>query len=156
VARPLSVNGWPFELALLSGIVLTTLVGLVLALPAVRTRGTSLAVATLAVALMFSSLIFTNSALIGGVRGLPIDDLSFLGMDLDPLNHPQRYGVFVLVILVLVGLLVANVRRGAPSLGVGVVGAKVYAFAVAAAIASLGGALLSLRQPNVQLTVYSV
>ena len=171
VARLVSVNGWPFELALLGGIVVTTLVGLVVALPAVRTRGTSLAVATLAMALMFSSLIFTNSALIGGVRGLPIDDLSFFGMDLDPLNHPQRYGVFVLVILVLVGLVVANVRRGragarllavrsneraAASLGVGVVGAKVYAFAVAAAIAALGGALLSLRQPNVQLSVYSV
>jgi ABC-type branched-subunit amino acid transport system ATPase component/ABC-type branched-subunit amino acid transport system permease subunit len=171
VARLVSVNGWPFELALLSGIVVTTLVGLVVALPAVRTRGTSIAVATLAMALMFSSLIFTNSALIGGVRGLPIGDLSFLGMDLDPLDHPQRYGVFVLLILVLVGLLVANVRRGragarllavrsneraAASLGVGVVGAKVYAFAVAAAIAALGGALLSLRQPNVQLSVYSV
>jgi ABC-type branched-subunit amino acid transport system ATPase component len=92
-------------------------------------------------------------------------------MSLDPLNHPQRYGAFVLVTLVLVGLLVANVRRGragarllavrsneraAASLGVGVVGAKVYAFAVAAAIASLGGALLSLRQPNVQLGVYNV
>ena len=171
VARLVSVNGWPFELALGGGMVVTTLVGLVVALPAVRTRGTSLAVATLAMALMFSSLIFTNSALTGGVRGLPIGDLSFLGMDLDPLNHPQRYGAFVLGILVLVGLLVANVRRGragarllavrsneraAASLGVGVVGAKVYAFAVAAAIASLGGALLSLRQPNVQLGVYSV
>jgi sulfate-transporting ATPase len=171
VARLVSVNGWPFELALLGGMAVTTLVGLVVALPAVRTRGTSLAVATLAMALMFSSLIFTNSALIGGVRGLPISDLSFLGMDLDPLNHPQRYGAFVLGNLVLVGLLVANVRRGragarllavrsneraAASLGVGVVGAKVYAFAVAAAIASLGGALLSLRQPNVQLSVYNV
>jgi len=171
VARLVSVNGWPFELALLGGIALTTLVGVVVALPAVRTRGTSLAVATLAMALMFNSLIFTNSAVIGGVRGLPISDLSFLGMDLDPLEHPQRYGMFVLVILVLVGLLVANVRRGragarllavrsneraAASLGIGVVGAKVYAFAVAAAIASLGGALLSLRQPNVQLGVYNV
>ncbi len=171
VARLVSVNGWPFELALLGGIAATTLVGLVVAVPAVRTRGTSLAVATLAMALMFNSLIFTNSALIGGVRGLPVNDLSFLGMDLDPLDHPQRYGAFVLAILVLVGLLVANVRRGragarllavrsneraAASLGVGVVGAKVYAFAVAAAVACLGGALLSLRQPNVQLGAYSV
>jgi branched-subunit amino acid ABC-type transport system permease component len=48
VARLVSVNGWPFELALLGGMAVTTLV----ALPAVRTRGTSLAVATLAMALM--------------------------------------------------------------------------------------------------------
>jgi sulfate-transporting ATPase len=171
VARLVSVNGWPLELALLGGVAATTLVGVVVALPAVRTRGTSLAVATLAVALMFNSLIFTNTAVIGGVRGLPISDLSFLGIDLDPLDHPERYGVFVLGALVLVGLLVANLRRGragarllavrsneraAASLGVSVVGAKVYAFAVAAAIAALGGALLSLRQPNVQLGVYNV
>src|SRR5262245_11464997 len=171
VARLVSVNGWPFELALLGGIVVTTLVGLVVALPAVRTRGTSLAVATLAMALMFNSLIVTNTAVIGGVRGLPIDDLSFLGIDLDPLDHPRSYGLFVLAVLVLVGLLVANVRRGragarllavrsneraAASLGIGVVGAKLYAFAVAAAIAAVGGVLLSMRQANIGFGQYGV
>ncbi|OWY61844.1 hypothetical protein B7486_61620, partial [cyanobacterium TDX16] len=134
-------------------------------------RGTSLAVATLAMALMFSSLLFTNSALTGGVRGLPIEGLSFAGMDLDPLEHPQRYGGFVLGVLLLVGLLVANLRRGrtglrllavrsneraAASLGINVVATKVYAFGVAAAIAALGGALLSLRQANVQFDQYNV
>ena len=62
-ARLMSANGWPFELALARrGRRAPTLVGVVVALPAVRTRGTSLAVATLAMALMFNSLIFTNSA----------------------------------------------------------------------------------------------
>ncbi len=170
-ARLVSVNGWPFEVALLVAVLGTTAVGVVVALPAIRTRGTSLAIATLAIALMFSALIFTNSALIGGVRGLPIHDLSFAGIDLDPLAHPQRYGAFALVMLVLVAFLVANLRRGragarllavrsneraAASLGVSVIGAKVYAFAVASAIAALGGALLSLRQANVQFTQYNV
>ncbi len=67
---------------------------------------------TLALALMFSALIFTNSAVTGGVRGLPIDQVSVFGIDLDPLGHPQRYGAFVLLMLVLVGFLVANLRRG--------------------------------------------
>ena len=97
---------------MLAAVVGTTLVGVVVALPAIRTRGTSLAIATLAIALMFNALIFTNSAVTGGVRGLPIDHVSFAGIDLDPLEHPQRYGAFVLVLLVLVGLLVANLRRG--------------------------------------------
>ena len=103
--------------------------------------------------------------------GLPIDHVSFAGIDLDPLGHPQRYGAFVLVVLVIVGLLVANLRRGrvgarllavrsneraAASLGVNVIAAKVYAFAVAAAIAALGGVLLSMRQTNVQFTQYNV
>ena len=97
---------------MLAAVVGTTLVGVVVALPAIRTRGTSLAIATLAIALMFNALIFTNSAVTGGVRGLPIDHVSFAGIDLDPLGHPQRYGAFVLVFLVIVGLLVANLRRG--------------------------------------------
>jgi sulfate-transporting ATPase len=170
-ARLMSANDWPFEAALLAAVIGTALVGVVIALPAVRTRGTSLAVATLAMALMFNSLLFTNSAVTGGVRGLPIDGVSFAGIDLDPLEHPQRYGGFVLGVLVVVGLLVANLRRGrtgtrllavrsneraAASLGIGVVTAKVYAFGVAAAIAALGGALLSLRQANVQFGQYNV
>jgi sulfate-transporting ATPase len=170
-ARLMSADGWSFEAAMLAAIVGTTLVGVVIALPAIRTRGSFLAVATLAIALMFNALIFTNSAVTGGVRGLPIDHVSFAGINLDPLNHPQRYGAFVLIFLVIVGLLVANLRRGrvgarllavrsneraAASLGVNVIAAKVYAFAVAAAIAALGGVLLSLRQSNVQFTQYNV
>src|SRR5262249_52798695 len=170
-ARFVSVNGWPFEAAISAAVVGTTLVGVLVALPAIRTRGTSLAVATLAIALMFNALIFANSAVTGGVLGLPIDHLSFAGIDLDPLGHPQRYGALVLVFLVIVGLLTANLRRGrvgarllavrsneraAASIGVNVIAAKVYAFAVAAAIAALGGVLLSLRQSNVQFTQYNV
>src|SRR4051794_18295144 len=170
-ARLMSADGWSFEAAMLAAVIGTTLVGVVVALPAIRTRGSFLAIATLAIALMFNALIFTNSAVTGGVRGLPIDHLSFAGIDLDPLGHPQRYGAFVLVFLIVVGLLVANVRRGrvgarllavrsneraAASLGVNVIAAKVYAFAVAAAIAALGGVLLSMRQSNVQFAQYNV
>src|SRR4029077_11183964 len=170
-ARLMSANGWSFEAAMLAAVVGTTLVGVVVALPAIRTRGSFLAIATLAIALMFNALIFTNSAVTGGIRGLPIDHLSFFGINLDPLNNPQRYGAFVLVFLVIVGLLVATLRRGrvgarllavrsneraAASLGVNVIAAKVYAFAVAAAIAALGGVLLSMRQSNVQFGQYNV
>jgi len=170
-ARLISTNGWPFELAWLVAIVATTLLGIVVALPAIRTRGTSLAVATLALALMINALLFTNSAMTGGLRGLPIDRVSLFGLDLDPVEHPARYGGFVLVVLVIVGLMVANLRRGrvgsrmlavrsneraAASLGIGVVGVKLYAFAVAAGIAATGGVLLSLRQTNVGFGQYGV
>jgi sulfate-transporting ATPase len=170
-ARLVSANGWPFEAALVAAVVGTTIVGVVVALPAIRTRGTSLAVTTLAIALMFNALIFTNSSVTGGVAGLPIKRVSFAGINLDPLGHPQRYGGFVLVVLLLVGLLVANLRRGragarllavrsneraAASLGINVIAVKVYAFAVAAAIAALGGVLLSMRQTNVTFTQYNV
>ena len=170
-ARLVSADGWPFEAALVAAVIGTTIVGVIVALPAIRTRGTSLAVATLAIALMFNALIFTNSSVTGGVAGLPIKRVSFAGIDLDPLGHPQRYGAFVLVLLVLVAVLVANLRRGrsgarllavrsneraAASLGINVIAAKIYAFAVASAIAALGGVLLSMRQTNVEFTQYNV
>jgi sulfate-transporting ATPase len=170
-AHLVSADGWSFEAAIVVAVIGTTLVGVVVALPAIRTRGTSLAVATLAIALMFNAMIFTNSAVTGGVLGLPINKLTFAGIDIDPLNHPQRYGALVLVFLVIVGLLVANLRRGrvgarllavrsneraAASLGVNVIAAKVYAFGVAAAIAALGGVLLSMRQTNVEFSQYNV
>jgi sulfate-transporting ATPase len=170
-ARLMSADGWGLEAAMVAAVIGTTLVGVIVALPAIRTRGSFLAIATLAIALMFNALIFTNSAVTGGVRGLPIDHVSFAGINLDPLGHPQRYGAFVLVFLIIVGLLVANLRRGrvgarllavrsneraAASIGVNVIAAKVYAFAVAAAIAALGGVLLSLRQSNVEFAQYDV
>src|SRR6185295_5996005 len=166
-ARLVSANGWPFEVALVAAVLGTTIVGVVVALPAIRTRGTSLAVATLAIALMFNALIFTNSSVTGGVVGLPIERVSVAGINLDPLGHPQRYCGFVFVMLLLVVVLVANLRRGrsgarllavrsneraAASLGINVIAAKLYAFAVAAAIAALGGVLLSMRQTNVEFT----
>ena len=170
-ARLVSADGWPFEAAIVAAVVGTTIIGVVVALPAIRTRGTSLAVATLAIALMFDALIFTNSSVTGGVIGLPIKRVTFAGINLDPLGHPQRYAAFVLVVLVLVGMLVANLRRGrvgarllavrsneraAASLGINVIAAKVYAFAVAAAIAALGGVLLSMGQTNVEFSQYNV
>jgi sulfate-transporting ATPase len=170
-ARLISANGWPFEAAWVVAIVGTTLVGIIVALPAIRTRGTSLAVATLALALMIDALLFSNSAVTGGLQGLPIHTVSFFGLDLNPVKHPQRYGAFVLVVLVIVGLMVANLRRGrigsrmlavrsneraAASLGISVVGVKLYAFAVAAGIAATGGVLLSLRQSNVNFGQYNV
>ncbi|HKY16589.1 MAG TPA: branched-chain amino acid ABC transporter permease/ATP-binding protein [Microthrixaceae bacterium] len=170
-ARLISANGWPFEVALVAAIAGTTILGIVVALPAIRTRGTSLAVATLALALMINALLFTNTAVTGGLRGLPIDRVSLFGLDLDPVEHPERYGGFVLVVLVLIGLMVANLRRGrvgsrmlavrsneraAASLGISVVGVKLYAFAVAAGIAAIGGVLFSLRQSNVGFAGYNI
>src|SRR3546814_3004502 len=92
---------------------------------------------------MVSALLFSNGSLTGGLIGLPVDTPSVLGIGLDPVSTPERYGAFVLVLLVLCTLVVANVRRGrsgrrllavranervAASLGVSVSGAKLYAF----------------------------
>src|SRR6202044_3277551 len=81
------------------------------------------------------------------------------------------YGAFVVVAFVLVGLVVANVRRGrtgrrmlairsneraAAALGISVTGVKLYAFGLGAGIAALGGILLAFQNQNVQFQTFDV
>jgi ABC-type branched-subunit amino acid transport system ATPase component/ABC-type branched-subunit amino acid transport system permease subunit len=168
-ARVAAASGIPFLLALVLGVVAAVILGLAIALPAVRARGMSLAVATLALALLLNDLIFTNTSLTGGYNGISVKNPEVFGLNLDPIAHPARYAIFGLVLFVLGGLAVANVRRGrsglrllairsdeqaAASLGVGVYGAKLYAFAVGAGLAGLAGAYLAFQFPSAQFTTY--
>ena len=107
----------------------------------------------------------------GGFEGIVVKRPKILGYQVDPTFHPQRYAALMLVALVLVGLMVANLRRGATGrkmiavrsneraaagLGINVIGIKVYAFAVGAGIAGLGGVLIAFEQSNVQFTSFDV
>jgi ABC-type branched-subunit amino acid transport system ATPase component len=93
------------------------------------------------------------------------------GFEVDPITQPERYGGLLLMALVLVGLMVANLRRGAvgrrmiavrgneraaASLGISVVATKVYAFAVASGVAAIGGIMLAFRQPSVNFRAFDV
>lgn len=170
-ARLVATQGLRFEVAVVVGVAATVVAGLLVALPALRTRGVNLAVATLALALLFNSVIFTNSSLTGGLNGTVVEEPSVFGISLDPLGDPQAYGRFVLILFALTAGVVANVRRGrsgrrllavrsneraAAALGVGVYGAKFYAFGLGAGIAALGGIVLAFRQTNVQFSSFNV
>jgi ABC-type branched-subunit amino acid transport system ATPase component/ABC-type branched-subunit amino acid transport system permease subunit len=170
-ARLDAVYGLPLELALLLGVLGTIPLGLLVALPALRTRGVQLAVATLALAQMITALVFMNGSLTGGYNGTQVKTPVFFGINIDPVAHPERYGTFVLGWFVLAALVVANVRRGragrrllavrgneraAASLGIGVYGAKLYAFGLAAGVAALAGVLLGFRNQNVQFQNFDV
>jgi branched-subunit amino acid ABC-type transport system permease component len=161
----------PFALALLLAVAITVPVGVIAALPALRTRGVELAIATLGLALIVEELLFGNSGYTGGASGTKVNPPSLLGVDLDPITHPQRYATFCLALLVLIGVLVANLRRSpsgrrllavrsneraAASLGISVAGAKLYAFGVAAAIAAVGGVLLAFQERYVLFDQYNV
>jgi ABC-type branched-subunit amino acid transport system ATPase component/ABC-type branched-subunit amino acid transport system permease subunit len=161
----------PFLVALLIGVVAATAVGVLVALPAIRTRGVTLAIVTLALSLVFSALIFDNPSMTGGFEGIVVKAPEIFGYQIDPTFHPQRYAALMLVALVLVGLMVANLRRGptgrkmiavrsneraAAGLGINVIGIKLYAFAVGAGIAGLGGVLIAFEQSNVQFTTFDV
>jgi ABC-type branched-subunit amino acid transport system ATPase component/ABC-type branched-subunit amino acid transport system permease subunit len=170
-AQSASSLGVPFLVAMLIGVVSATAVGVLVALPAIRTRGVTLAIVTLALSLVFSALIFDNPSVTGGFEGIVVKSPEIVGYQVDPTFHPQRYAVVMLIALVLVGLMVANLRRGATGrkmiavrsneraaagLGINVVGIKLYAFAVGAGIAGLGGVLIAFQQSNVQFTSFDV
>jgi ABC-type branched-subunit amino acid transport system ATPase component/branched-subunit amino acid ABC-type transport system permease component len=163
--------GLPFLLALPIGVLAAVPFGLVFALPALRTRGVNLAIATLGLAVALQALLFNNKDFTGGFEGTTIAKASLFGWSIDSVDHPQRYSAVALVVFALFAIAVSNVRRGrsgrrllatraneraAASLGISIVGAKLYAFALGAGIAAAGGVLLAFRYPNVDFIQYDV
>ncbi|HMG42063.1 MAG TPA: ATP-binding cassette domain-containing protein [Acidimicrobiales bacterium] len=163
-ARLVANYGLPFPVAVLAGVVGAVPIGLLVGMPALRARGVNLAIATLGLALVLQELILGNPARTGGSYGTVVGSPSLFGIDLDTVRHPERYATFVVLVLVVVLVGVANLRRGragrrliavraneraAASLGIGVYGAKLYAFGLSAAIAAFGGILMAFRNPVV-------
>jgi ABC-type branched-subunit amino acid transport system ATPase component/ABC-type branched-subunit amino acid transport system permease subunit len=155
---------FPFLGALVGALVITSVLGALLALPSLRARGVSLAVATLAAGMVIFDLVLNNYTLSGGENGVTQGSPALFGWSIDPALHPARYGVTVLAVLVLLALAVGNIRRGdagrrmlavrsneraAAALGVHVYAAKVYAFTVASGIAGVGGMLYAFLSPTV-------
>ena len=162
--RLVAVFHIPFLLALVAGVAAAVPLGLIFALPAVRTRGINLAVVTLGLGTAIELMLFSNGDYTGGVRGTPVGNPSLFGFEISSIRHPARYGIFVLVMGLLAVIVVSNVRRGrsgrrliavrtneraAAALGINVVIAKLFAFALASAIAALGGILLGFRLTSV-------
>ena len=157
-------QGWSFLGAVAVAVPATVLVGIVFSSAALRTRGVDLAVVTLGVRVAISTIVLTNPALTGGIYGLSTGSPTIFGWSINPLTHANRYALVVFVVFVVCAVVTANIRRGtvglrliavrtneraAASLGVNVVLAKAFAFAIAAAIAALGGALLAFETPSI-------
>jgi branched-chain amino acid transport system permease protein len=154
-----------FPISLLIGASVATIVGLVVAVSALRVRGVSLAVVTLAAAVALEQFGFLNVRWGGGFTGSPVTqpkiggldlapDASFRGLD-DKIPSPV-FGFVVLAAVILLGLLVANVRRSslgqrmlavrsneraAAAVGINVRNVKLAGFGIAAFVAGMAGAL---------------
>ena len=172
IAAKLS-NTWdvPFPLAVLIAVLAAAAIGAVVGIPSLRSRGVSLAIATLGLGIVAYALVLSNYDYTGGTSGLPVPSPSLFGLDINAITTPRRYALMVLVVLFGTCLVVANVRRGAAgrrmlavrsneraaaALGVNVYAAKLYAFALATAIAALSGTLLGFRLTNVISSQFNV
>ncbi len=163
-ARLVADWGWPFLLALLGSVVVTSLVGVIVALPALRTRGINLAIVTLGLAVVIYNMVLNNTEYSGGTAGIAVPPIQIFGLDVSGLLAPDRFGIVAFVLLVIVALGVLNLRRGAvgrrllavrsneraaASLGVSIFGAKLFAFGAAAGIAAIAGVVLTFRSFSV-------
>ena len=152
-------------LAAFIGAAIAAAVGALIALPVLRLGGVWLAIATLAFAFFFDSVMVKLSFVGGGetslMQGTRVPRPSFAGIDF---NNNKSFLVLVVVIFVIVSLLVIQLREGtvgrtlralrgselaAASIGISAARARITAFALSAGIAGLGGALLSIQQKNV-------
>jgi ABC-type branched-subunit amino acid transport system permease subunit len=156
--------GIDFPWAPLLAIAITTGVGILVGLPAVRVRGMTLAIVTAGAALAIEELVFKSQAL-GGLNRQRVPPPSLFGIDLDFFatgddNFRPAFGIFVLIVSTLSFVAVANLRRSptglrwlavraneraAAAAGVNVTVAKLSAFAVSSMIAGIGGVLLAYR-----------
>ena len=157
----------PFLLAALLGIVVAVPVAVAIAAAGVRTRGAALAIVTMGLAFSLEAVLFTNQNYTGGINGYNTDNPTIFGLAVGGLEYPKRFATLTLIVLVGLGLMVANLRRGragrrliavrtneraAAAMGISVSGAKTYAFVLAGMIAAAGGVLFAFYLPAPDFT----
>ena len=168
--------GVPFPLDALCAAAIAAVAGVVIALPALRVRGPSLAVVTLAGALAVEALLFESPSLTGGFAGTPVRAPSFAGHAFGPgaggTDYPRRsFVVLVLVVTLLCAVAVIGLRgsqlgrrmlavraneRGAAALGVSVSATKLAGFAVSAFLAGLAGVMIGWEQTQLSFGSFDV
>jgi branched-subunit amino acid ABC-type transport system permease component len=142
----------PVLLTVVVGAALAAVVGALLAIPALRLGGIYLALATLAFALMFDSVLVPLDWVGGGAIPLRVPRPGFIEDD-------RVFFLFCVAMLAVVGTLVLLVRRGttgkfldalrgsetaSAAIGISSARSRVLAFALSAGIAGFGGGLLAM------------
>jgi ABC-type branched-subunit amino acid transport system permease subunit len=167
--------GLPFILALPLASLVAVPLGVLIGLPALRLRGVNLAVVTLAAAFALDAILFNNESFTGGLKGSNLPSPTLFGWDIGIAkgdSYPRViFGVVVLLIVCLVGLLVARLRNGptgrmfiavrsneraASAVGIDVARTKLLAFGLSAFIAGLGGGLFAYSQQTISPPSFAV
>ena len=169
-------DGLPFPVAALVATLVATAVGVVVALPAARVRGMSLAIATLAMAVALEQLVLSSKGFSGGVAGRSAPRPVLVGVDFGISargadNFRPIFGFLVLGVLTVSCLMVANLRRNrtglrwlavrsneraAAAAGINVARSKIGAFAVSSCIAGLAGVLLAYSTSTLSTNSFMV
>ncbi|MCX5193435.1 ATP-binding cassette domain-containing protein [Streptomyces sp. NBC_00249] len=167
VAGLLMSRGWPFVAALAVGTCAAALLGALVALPALRLGGRSLALATLALAFLADQVLFQMRWLRGGDAGWPVPRPVAGPLDL---SDDRALGVALVVLLALVSAGLSALRdspsgramlavRSAPAAamasGVSVLRTKLLLFTLSAGLAGFGGVLYASYNTRITATDFT-
>lgn len=167
--------GVPFPIAPLLAAGVAVVLGIVIGIPALRVRGMTLAVATLAMATAIEALVLRSDALGGETGSAVVPQPRVFGINLSIAaqgadNFRVAFAVLALVVLVIIGLIVANLRRNrtglrwlavraneraAAAAGIDVSRTKLGAFAFSSFVAGLAGTLLAYEFPTTSVVTFT-
>ncbi len=161
-------HGVPFVGAAAVGTIIAMVVGLVVAVPALRLGGLPLALATLALAFLGDELLFQLNVFTNDRNGWTINRPSIFGFTFaSQRSLAMLFLVFIGVVIVLihglqrsaVGRAIVAVRSseaGAVTSGISPARAKLIVFGISAAIAGFGGVMLGTYTTLVNPSDYGV
>ena len=174
-------TGWglPTILAFFLAIVVAVICGLLIGLPALRIRGVQLAVVTIAAVIAIENLLLRNPPLMGdgSVSVNPTPEPYWFGQYVGGFNPNTarndywKFSLFLIITAALLGIAVANLRRGqigrrflairaneraASAAGINVANMKLLGFGISSGIAAIAGCLLAYKLPGLQETQFEV
>jgi ABC-type branched-subunit amino acid transport system permease subunit len=180
VARMSANYGIGFPLGPLIAIAVALAVGVAVGVSALRVRGVTLVVVTLAAAVAIEKFVFANPDWGGGQTGVTVQQPTLFGIKLGTnagfrglggdLPSPV-FGLCALVVTASLYALVANLRRGelgrrmlavrsneraAAAAGVNVRALKISAFAISSALAGMAGVLFAYDFGTVSTSMFDV
>ncbi len=163
-----SFGFWP---ALLVGVAVAVVVGILIGLPTLRLKGDYLAIATLGLGEIIRNVINNWQSLTNGPMGIQrIPMLSFFGYRINPYLNKAGFLLMLVVILTICALLVLRLSKtrigraleavredelAALSAGINSTVYKVLAFSIGAALASIGGGFYSVLTLSISPGTYT-
>lgn len=175
LARLTTMWGVPFPVAPILAALVATVVGAAVALPALRLRGSNLAIVTMAGGVAVAEFVFKNPLFVGDlttgggeVPNPKLGDWDF-GLVLGNQSSRPVFGLFLIAVVAVLGLAVGNLRRSgtgrrmlavrsneraASACGISTTNVKLVLFAMSAFIAGVAGVLTAYRFGSVSPTSY--
>lgn len=153
----LQLKGVPFLISFPIAGLLAGIVGVIIAIPALRLHGIYLAIFTLALAVLVEDVIVLAEPLTGGITGLNAPTITIAGVGFDRYAAPIKFYYLVLAVVLIVTLAYRNMLRSplgrafaavrdseisAQAMGVDPARTKAAAFGLSCAITGLAGALM--------------